>query len=243
MAPGRYVAGLGGGEHNIKVFTARFGIPHKTTESDVIEYQGEKYYIPEGSIIFAVQWAIEHDSSRFTDPDRFMPSRFLDSEGELKTDYETSAFGYGRRVCPGIPFVERTLWIAIATMLWTFNISGNEEPDPKTGLPFHYDTSDVTFLPGVSTRPRNFPAVFRSRSETRAEVARREWNAYEKNLRVLLPALYFTECKMTKCVASEIRVANFDDFDSIHVTVLECIDGPIALKALRITHEDLERDR
>ncbi|KAG6812878.1 hypothetical protein H0H92_015806 [Tricholoma furcatifolium] len=168
---------------------ARIGIPHQTTESDVIEYNGEKYSIPEGSIIFAVQWAIEHDASRFTDPDRFIPSRFLDGEGKLKAEYETSAFGHGRRLCPGIPFAERTLWIAIAMILWTFDISGSEEPNAKTGLPFHYDTSDAGFLPGISARPHKFPAMFRARSEKRAEVARREWDIYEKELQVLLPAL------------------------------------------------------
>ncbi|KAG6909891.1 hypothetical protein DXG01_014705 [Tephrocybe rancida] len=124
---------------------ARFGVPHQSTASDVIEYEGKEYFIPEGSIIFAVPWAIEHDQSRFEDHDRFMPERFLDAEGNLKPDYDTSAFGFGRRMCPGIPFAERSLWIDIATMLWTFNIRGSDKPDPATGLPFHYDDSDAAF--------------------------------------------------------------------------------------------------
>ncbi|KAG6810762.1 hypothetical protein H0H92_010444 [Tricholoma furcatifolium] len=33
----------------------QIGAPHLTTENDVIEYQGEKYSIPEGSIILALQ--------------------------------------------------------------------------------------------------------------------------------------------------------------------------------------------
>jgi len=48
-------------------------------------------------------------------------------------------------VCPGIQFAERTLWINIAMILWTFNIWKSEEPDPKTGLPFKYDASDLAY--------------------------------------------------------------------------------------------------
>ncbi|KAG6812127.1 hypothetical protein H0H92_004241 [Tricholoma furcatifolium] len=131
---------------------ARLGLPHQTTTSDVIKYQGRQYLVAEGSVIFAVIWqvnlallvynltpiisnrAIEHDPFKFEDPDRFMPERFVDAEGRLKPNYQTSAFGFGRRMCPGIPFAERSLWIAIATMLWTFDIVGSKLPDPKTGL-------------------------------------------------------------------------------------------------------------
>ncbi|KAG6919129.1 hypothetical protein DXG01_008936 [Tephrocybe rancida] len=124
---------------------ARFGLPHQSTASDMIEYKGKTYFIPKGSIIFAVPWAIEHDQTMFEEHDRFMPERFLDANGDLKSDYETSSFGFGRRTCPGIPFAERTLWIAIATMLWTFNIRASDKTDPETGLPFHYMDSDAAF--------------------------------------------------------------------------------------------------
>ncbi len=41
--------------------------------------------------------AIEHDPVIYADPDRFDPERFLDDKGQLRSDYETSAFGFGRR--------------------------------------------------------------------------------------------------------------------------------------------------
>jgi len=87
----------------------------------------------------------------------FQPERFLDDTGNLKSGYETSAFGFGRRVCPGIPFAERTLWINIAMILWTFNIRKSEETDPKTGLPFKYDASDLAFNGEVC---RKIPTLF-----------------------------------------------------------------------------------
>ncbi|KAG5731523.1 Cytochrome P450 2B19 [Termitomyces sp. T112] len=168
---------------------ARFGVPHQSTENDAIEYQGQEYFIPKGSIIFAVPWAIEHQQSRFENHDRFMPERFLDTKGKLKPDYDTSAFGFGRRMCPGIPFAERSLWIDIATMLWTFDILPDTKSDPRTGLSFLYDDSDAAFDGSFSCPPFKFPAVFQPRSTQRAEVARREWAECEKDLNVLLPAV------------------------------------------------------
>ncbi|KAG6853246.1 hypothetical protein C0991_005748 [Blastosporella zonata] len=131
---------------------------------------------------------MEHDQSKFEDHDRFMPERFLDANGQLKPGYETSAFGFGRRLCPGIPFAERSLWSNIATLLWTFNIHRSNEPDPQTGLPFNYDDSDAGFSGALTNAPFKFPAVFEPRSPQRTEVARREWAECEKDLNVLLPA-------------------------------------------------------
>ncbi|KAG5348693.1 hypothetical protein C0989_008895, partial [Termitomyces sp. Mn162] len=167
----------------------RLGVPHRSTADDIIEHQGEQYFIPKDSIILVVTWAIEHDQSYFEDHDRFMPERFLDSEGKFKPEYATSAFGLGRRTCPGIPFAERSLWISIATMLWTFNVRPSREIDPKTGVPFQYDDSDAAFNGDITNMPLKFPAVFEPRSLQRVEVARREWAEREKNLNILMPTL------------------------------------------------------
>ncbi|KAG6849627.1 hypothetical protein H0H93_006836 [Arthromyces matolae] len=132
--------------------------------------------------------AIEHDKSRYSDDhDKFKPERFLDTEGKLKENYETSAFGFGRRICPGAPFAERSLWIDIATMLWMFNILPSKEIDPKTGVRFEYDDGDAAFKGDLTSAPYEFPAVFEPRSPEREEVARREWAECEKDLNVLLP--------------------------------------------------------
>ncbi|KAJ6490070.1 cytochrome P450, partial [Mycena sanguinolenta] len=171
----------------------RLGVPHQSIADDVVEYKGKEYFIPKGSIIFAVTWVIEHEQERFENPDLFQPERFLDDKNNLKVGYETSAFGFGRRACPGIPFAERSLWINIAMLLWTFNIRRSDQADPKTGLPFKYDDIDSAFSEekarhGIFTNgPLEFPAVFEPRSVQRAEVARQEWAECEKDLNVLLP--------------------------------------------------------
>ncbi|KAF7372798.1 Steroid 17-alpha-hydroxylase/17,20 lyase [Mycena sanguinolenta] len=161
----------------------RFGISHQSTADDVVEYKGKEYFIPKGSIIIAVTWAIEHDQERFKNHNLFQPERFLDDTNNLKVGYETTDI----TVCVGIPFTERSLWINIAMMLWTFNICRSEEPDPKTGMPFKYDDSDSAFSGEFTSGPFKFPAVFEPRSVQRAEVARQEWAECEKDLNVLLP--------------------------------------------------------
>ncbi|KJA24944.1 hypothetical protein HYPSUDRAFT_1073693 [Hypholoma sublateritium FD-334 SS-4] len=167
---------------------ARFGVPHQSIADDVIEYNGEQYFIPAGASVFAVTWAIEHDPARYVDPDSFNPERFLDDKGQLRSNYETSAFGFGRRMCPGIPFAERTLWIEIAMLLWTFNIRKTEKPSAETGLAFQYSDSDEAFTGDITNTPHEFPVVFEPRSVRHAEVARQEWEGCEKDLNVLLPA-------------------------------------------------------
>ncbi|KJA24942.1 hypothetical protein HYPSUDRAFT_53452 [Hypholoma sublateritium FD-334 SS-4] len=166
----------------------RFGLPHESTADDIIDYNGEQYFIPAGTTVFAVTWAIEHDPTKYADPDSFDPERFLDDKGQLRSNYETSSFGFGRRICPGIPFAERTLWIEMAMLLWTFNIRKAEGPSSETGLAFQYDDSDAGFTGNVTSAPRDFPAVFEPRSARHAEVVRREWEDCEKDLNILLPA-------------------------------------------------------
>ncbi|KAJ7628886.1 cytochrome P450 [Roridomyces roridus] len=165
----------------------RLGVPHQSTADDVVRYKGEEYYIPKGSLVFAVTWAIEHDRSKFANPDMFRPERFLDEEGQLKSQYDTSAFGFGRRGCPGSPFAERSMWITIAMMLWTFNIRKSDKPDPKTGLPFNYTADNSAFSGELTTEPFEFPAVFEPRSMHHEQVVTQEWMGCEKDLNVLLP--------------------------------------------------------
>ncbi|KAJ7628933.1 cytochrome P450 [Roridomyces roridus] len=168
------------------VVRARFGLPHECTADDVVEYQGKEYLIPKGSIVFAVTWAIEHDK-KHDDADEFRPDRFLDVDGKLRLGYETSAFGFGRRVCPGQSFAERSLWINIAMMLWTFDIRKSTEVDAQTGSPFDYGCGDAQFNGAITNPPLEFLAVFKPRTGHHAEVVRQEWVNCEKDLNVLLP--------------------------------------------------------
>jgi len=151
----------------------RAGVPHATIADDVVQYQGKEYFIPKGSTIYVPPNVMEHDPVRYESPQVFRPERFLDHEGQLKADYQTTSFGFGRRICVGIPFAERTLWIAIATILWAFDLQ--KAFDSRTSLPFNYDLSDEAFDGRLTSGPLPFPVWFVPRDEKRRSVTQSEW--------------------------------------------------------------------
>lgn len=85
---------------------------------------------------------ILHDERHFPDPFAFKPERWLPENHSTDTtvakeggtppvDPWAVAFGYGRRICPGIPIARTSLWILMATMLSSFEIA--KKIDPETG--------------------------------------------------------------------------------------------------------------
>ncbi|KAI0291946.1 cytochrome P450 [Multifurca ochricompacta] len=61
----------------------------------------------------------------------FIPKeRFLNSDGSLREDpILNSAFGYGRRICPGRYLVDTTMFIVVASVLSVFNIKRKDDGD------------------------------------------------------------------------------------------------------------------
>ncbi|KAJ4780022.1 Cytochrome P450 [Rhynchospora pubera] len=75
--------------------------------------------VPAGTTAMVNMWAITHDSSIWTNPDKFDPARFMASEGGADIDVrggdlKLAPFGAGRRVCPGknLGLVTVSLWVA-----------------------------------------------------------------------------------------------------------------------------------
>ncbi|KAG8877883.1 hypothetical protein FRB97_002954 [Tulasnella sp. 331] len=121
------------------------GVPHRLVQEDV--YEGQ--VIPAGTTVFVNVWGILHNEHRFPDPSTFNPDRFLnmnrsddDSAGiDSVHDKATSTinpwdvgFGYGRRVCQGIPIAETELWITMATILACFEITPKADPETMEPL-------------------------------------------------------------------------------------------------------------
>ncbi|KAF8602807.1 cytochrome P450 [Ceratobasidium sp. AG-I] len=99
---------------------------HTSKEED--EYNG--YLIPKGSLIFGNIWAINRDENVYSNPESFIPERFLDPAMP-----EPASFGFGRRSCPGMHFAKASLFINITTILATFNIYPALGQDGQEALP------------------------------------------------------------------------------------------------------------
>jgi cytochrome P450 len=63
------------------------------------------------------------DSSIWTNPNLFMPERFLEQDNiDFKGhDFELIPFGAGRRICPGMPLANRMVHLMLASLVHNFD--------------------------------------------------------------------------------------------------------------------------
>ena len=152
------------------------GTPHANTAAD--NYKG--WHIPAGTTILGNSWAINLNDEYYTHPHTFEPARFL--ENSLQEKYSShpnmdfgsskthpsklghSSFGWGRRICPGAELATNSLTIALAKLIWAFDIRGIEGRK--------YDIFDYT--QGFNSRPRSFECEVRVRGGERKAVLERD---------------------------------------------------------------------
>ncbi|RWW03177.1 hypothetical protein GW17_00033684 [Ensete ventricosum] len=90
------------------------------------------YEIPEGTRLLINIWAIGRDSSLWTEPEEFLPERFLNKEVDFKgRHFEFIPFGSGRRICPGLPLAYRMVHLMLASMLQRFEWRLPEGKEPR----------------------------------------------------------------------------------------------------------------
>ncbi|KAG6836350.1 hypothetical protein H0H93_008906 [Arthromyces matolae] len=80
--------------------------------------------------------AITRNERIYENPSSFIPERFLekvDITTERLRDPRNYVFGFGRRKCPGQNLVESSIWLLMASMIATLNIS--KPVDAKSGKP------------------------------------------------------------------------------------------------------------
>ncbi|KAI0278749.1 cytochrome P450 [Russula aff. rugulosa BPL654] len=113
---------------------APLGIPRATSEDDI--YNG--FFVPKGAVVMTNIWAVLHDPDIYPDPDSFKPERFINEDGSLRDDpVLTTAFGFGKRICPGRHLADGTIFIVIASLLSVFNIKkGNNTNGTADDYPF-----------------------------------------------------------------------------------------------------------
>ncbi|XP_051143650.1 cytochrome P450 CYP82J17-like [Andrographis paniculata] len=110
-------------------------VPHEAIEDCNIS----GYDIPKGTRVMVNLWKLHRDPSMWTDPDRFVPERFLMENPGVDFSghhHEFIPFGSGRRACPGASFAMQVTYLTIARLLQGFDItivSGNGV-DMKEGM-------------------------------------------------------------------------------------------------------------
>ncbi|KAL3739372.1 hypothetical protein ACJRO7_020739 [Eucalyptus globulus] len=105
-----------------------FLIPHKA-ESDV-EIGG--FRLPRHAQVLVNVWAMGRDPGIWSNPNSFMPERFLGGEIDFKgRDFELIPFGTGRRICPGMPLAYRMVHLILASLLRSFDWKLEEGVTPE----------------------------------------------------------------------------------------------------------------
>lgn len=151
------------------------GIRH-FTDNDVVY---KDFVIPKGTVLLANTAFLHFDPSRFEKPTEFMPERYLhhdlySSEYAAMSDpYKRDHFTFstGRRTCPGARVAENSLGIALAGMLWAFDI----RPPVVNGIEGKMDLSEKAYPNPGFTTPGPFAARFVLRDEKRARIVREQW--------------------------------------------------------------------
>ena len=128
------------------------GIPHAIAKDDV--YNG--YVLPKGATVIVNIWHILHDPSVYPDPTEFIPERYL-GENPQK-DPSPIAFGFGRRVCPGINMAYSSVFIKIAMTLSVFGISKYVDGNGTVVEP------EIHYSDGTVSHPKPFRCSIAPRS-------------------------------------------------------------------------------
>lgn len=80
-----------------------------------------QHFIPAGTTAMVNMFAITHDDKIWTQPEEFIPERFLDEEVAIMgSDLRLAPFGSGRRVCPGKAMGLATVQLWLAQLLQEF---------------------------------------------------------------------------------------------------------------------------
>jgi cytochrome P450 len=129
------------------------GVPHLNNAE--VTYEG--YRIPKSSVIVPNVWSICREEAVFgPNPDSFEPDRWMEN-GELK-ELPVGLFGFGRRACPGRHFARNFIKMAIAQIIWSFEIGPGLD---NAGQPIPVDAEACT--DGLVMRAHPFKARFTSR--------------------------------------------------------------------------------
>jgi cytochrome P450 len=93
----------------------------------------------------------------YPDPDTFKPKRFINADRTLRDDPAlTSAFRFGKQVCPGRHFVDASFFIVIASLLSVFNIEKGKDKDSQGPDAYPFTENSITYSHRTSLMARIF---------------------------------------------------------------------------------------
>ncbi|KAI8985409.1 cytochrome P450 [Pilobolus umbonatus] len=129
------------------------GLPHQTGKD--VEVDG--YFIPSGTTILTSMNALHGNSHLYDEPQKFKPERYLNKSGSMTTaangkleDRDHFAFGWGRRICPGISMAESQLYNAIVRIYAGSTVESEEK------LPDIVSMENA----GLTMRPKKYKVKF-----------------------------------------------------------------------------------
>ncbi|KAJ9161080.1 Cytochrome P450 [Coniochaeta hoffmannii] len=154
------------------------GTPHASTEDDT--YKG--MFIPKGSTVIAPLWSIHLNEKDFPDPHNFKPERFL-TQRDYPGTFGHSAFGWGRRICPGMHVGSNSVALNIARILWAFDIK-----PAKTLAGEDVDVDIFAFTDGFNSVPHPFQCSIKPRSGTHAKIIEKEFADATIELKAYTPS-------------------------------------------------------
>ncbi|QRV89147.1 cytochrome P450 family protein [Ceratobasidium sp. AG-Ba] len=118
-------------------------VPHRSSDNDDFNVVsgGKVYRIPARSSVMANIWKILHDPETYTEPERFNPERYL--VDNPPPEPENYAFGFGRRICPGLHIAQQSMWITISNTLLNFNIGKVKDENGREITPEEKYTTGI----------------------------------------------------------------------------------------------------
>ncbi|KIL66859.1 hypothetical protein M378DRAFT_160386 [Amanita muscaria Koide BX008] len=88
-----------------------------------------------------------------------MPERFFNADGTLNNDTVNYVFGFGQRICSGRHIADSEVWLTVACVLATFDIT-----KAKDDCCNEIDIDPNAFVDSLATRPLPFKCFILPRS-------------------------------------------------------------------------------
>ncbi|CDP15067.1 unnamed protein product [Coffea canephora] len=127
-------------KETLRLYPPPISVPRRAIEDCTVG----GYLIPKNTLLFVNVWKLHRDPRVWSEPDKFLPERFLNScngprkmhDDGYSLDYAFTPFGSGRRSCPGMLMATQVIYLIVARLLqgFEFTTPSNLPVDMTEGL-------------------------------------------------------------------------------------------------------------